>query len=365
MYRNDLTDKKWQERYDRDIWHLLVKLNNFGRNIPDNAQSILDSIQKKHESLVLKEGVRDEFTHWSESHIGHDLDITVDELFDLAIPELANKLLEDNREFQEGRLDAFRAGVKNHSEIVLQVLHYSNDNNIIAYKVWHAALVGLADLGRTFWSEVSSLLAGMGDGIYSEEPWAVAWWMRKAAKDIEPFSKDEAYFWLIANKLIDNATIEKLDDDSDIINVAINRPVGIITEAVIERFTQCKLEADQGIPEPEYLSMVTRIMTEDKGVCLLGRVILSSRLQYFYAIDREWTISYLLPKFNFANNAEAKYIWQGYLWAPRITADWARELRDYMLMIYQISTKAICISCLFSFVLSTLIYILLVHSEKQ
>lgn len=73
-------------------------------------------------------------------------------------------------------------------------------------------------------------------------------------------------------------------------------------------------------------------MTEDKGICLLGRVILSSRLQYFYAIDREWTSKYLLPKFDWMHNPEARYIWQGYLWVPRITADLARELRDYMLV---------------------------------
>ena len=331
MYRVDLTEEKWQGRYDRDIWHLLTKLNSFGRNIPDNAQNILQSIQDKYKNWNLAEGERDEFTHWSESRIGYDLDLTVDDLFELSIPDLVDKLLEDNKTYNEGRCDAFRAGVKDHSDIVLQVLHYVNERNISANKIWHAALVGLADLGNTYWSEVARLLVDMEDDLYIEEPWAIAWWTRKASKVINPNNDEETYFWRIANRLIDNAAIEEFDDDSDIINVAINRPVGILTEAVIDRFTQCKLEADEGIPEPEYLAMVTRIMTEDKGVCLLGRVILSSRLQYFYAIDNEWTTAYLLPKFDWSSNNEAKYIWQGYLWAPRITADLARELRDYML----------------------------------
>ena len=130
MYHDDLADEEWQEQYDRDIWHILVKLNSFGRNIPDNAQNILDSIQKEHANWSLEEGERDEFAHWSETRVGHDIDITVNELFDLPVSELVNKLLEENKEFNEGRIDTFRVGVKNHSAITLQVLHYLSENNI-------------------------------------------------------------------------------------------------------------------------------------------------------------------------------------------------------------------------------------------
>jgi len=192
-------------------------------------------------------------------------------------------------------------------------------------------LVGLADSNEAFWREVSKLLSNADSDLYSEEPWPIAWWTRKASKNVIPLSDDEEYFWIIANNLLENATAKDIDDDSDIIGTAINNPIGIITEALIDRFTQCKLEAGEGIPKPSYLSLVNRIMNEDKGMFLLGRVILASRLQYFYAVDPEWAEKHLLPKLDWKNNTEAKFIWQGYLCVPRITADLARELRDFIL----------------------------------
>jgi hypothetical protein len=330
MYRNNLTADEWDERCDRDIWHILMKLNSFGRQIPDNAQKVLSDIQRRHSDWLLAEGDRDEFSHWSETRVGNDTDVSADELFGLPVPDLVRKMLEDDREFADGRIDVFRSGVKEHQDKVIDILAYISSNNIKAYRIWHAALVGLGDSDKKFWSVIAHMLSNVPNDLYSEEAWAIAWWTRKAAKDLAPYSAEEKMFWVIANRLLEMAEAKKLEDTSDIITTAINNPVGIITEALIERFSQCKLEAGFGIPTEDHLSILNKLLTENGYKYLLGRVILASRLQYFFVIDPGWTMKALLPRFDWQKSHEAKYLWQGYLWMPRVTADLSLELKVYL-----------------------------------
>ena len=263
MFREDLSGEEWSERYDRNIWHILMKLNNFGRQIPEDAQNILNDIQIKHVHWKLEDGERDEFTHWSESSIGNDTDITKDQLFELPINEVIAKLLDENREFGEGRVDNFRSGAKEHPDKVIDVLKYICSNNIRANKIWHAALVGLSDTDEQYWAVLANLLSDADDDLFSEEAWAIAWWTRKATENVVIFSDEEKLFWIIANRLLDMAVDKEIEDASDIFTTAINNPVGIITEAVIGRFAQCKLETGSGIPEKEHLAILNRLMTND------------------------------------------------------------------------------------------------------
>lgn len=330
MYRDDLSDSDWIGRYDRDVWHMLKKLNSFGRDIPVEAQSVLDTIQSKYEFWALEGGEKDEFTFWSETRSGNDTDIVSSDLFDLTVEDMVNQLTEKNTEYVDGRIDVFRFGVKDNHEKVIEVLEFISNNKINANRIWHAALVGLADSNEQYWATISNLLIGCEDAFYVEEAWVVAWWVSKASKNLEPFSNDEKAFWDVANRLFDYAEFDDIDDVSDVIGKAINNPIGIITEAFIDRFTKCNLKAGEGIPEP-YYKFINRIMNESEGKYILGRVILASRLQYFHAIDPSWTEDTLIPKFDWQKNIEAGSMWQGYLWLPRITADLAREISEFLL----------------------------------
>jgi len=51
-----------------------------------------------------------------------------------------------------------------------------------------------------------------------------------------------------------------------------------------------------------------------------GRVLLGSRLIALFRVDREWTEQYLLPLFSWSNPIEAKAVWAGFLWSPRLYA---------------------------------------------
>ena len=49
-----------------------------------------------------------------------------------------------------------------------------------------------------------------------------------------------------------------------------------------------------------------------------GRVILGSRLISIFRVDRPWTEQYLLPLFSWDDLTEAKAVWEGFLWSPRL-----------------------------------------------
>ena len=49
-----------------------------------------------------------------------------------------------------------------------------------------------------------------------------------------------------------------------------------------------------------------------------GRVLLGSRLIALFRVDRTWTEQYLLPLFGWDNPREAKSVWEGFLWSPRL-----------------------------------------------
>ena len=171
------------------------------------------------------------------------------------------------------------------------------------------------------------LLANADKDLFYYEAWTIAYWTREACKNIQIPSENEAYFWHIIEKIFDAMMSAKLDKNPDnIFDEAINHPLGIMTEALIEHLSKNKPESSN-IPEP-YLEFMNRIINAPENPFILGRVILASRLSYFYSFYPDWTKKYLLPKFDWKNSPEeAKLMWHGYLHAPNISIDRASELK--------------------------------------
>jgi len=98
---------------------------------------------------------------------------------------------------------------------------------------------------------------------------------------------------------------------------AINHPVGHITQALLDLwFKRNPNDNDQLLAE------VAPFFTELCDVRVdrfrHGRVLLASRLIALFRVDRTWTEQYLLQLFSWSNPAEAKAVWEGFLWSPRL-----------------------------------------------
>ena len=330
MYRDDIEDTRLTYRKDREKWHILEKLSGFRRHLPIDAKNELDRIRATYVTWKLSDNERDEFAHWTETRVGNEADLSMEDLFQLPIPSMLDRLLDVENNYHEGRIDLFRYGVRGNSERVVEILGYISENQISAKSIWHAALVGLADLENKYWSDVSNFLCQESKELYSQEAWAIAWWTRKAVEEVEPYTDEEEKFWKITNLILDNVDGEYAFDNDDIISAAINDPVGISTESLLERLDKLKIKVGERISQNSHLNMINRIISDKRPRFFLGKAILASRLHYFYAVDPEWTKAYLLPKFDWDVSEDAKYYWDGFLWIPRITAGLALELREYL-----------------------------------
>jgi hypothetical protein len=331
MFRVDLTHGDWEQLFDHDIWLMLSKLQSFGRALPTKAKEILQQLTLKHPDWALQKGERDEFTHWSETRVGHEVDITADELFAKEVPELIDYLSQDSMQYGEGRIDLFRVGCKSYRKKVIEVLHYLTSSGNWHKHIWHAGLVGLAVCDEKTWGEVAPLLVEASPEFYREEAWAIAWWTKKTASSIDCESPEEVYFWSVFESILDNVLDdEEPDRDSDAVNYAINHPVGIITEALMDRFSAYKLEVGQGIPDGPLQACVNQLISSKTQSSLAGKIIFASRLHYFHAVDPGWAEGNLIPLFDWKDSEFAAWIWQGYLWSPRISTDLVIVLKEHL-----------------------------------
>lgn len=334
MYRDDLSEEDFQGRLDRERWLMLAKLQSYGRDLSGEGLELFNSLSVKYPRWRLQEGDRDEFNHWFSTGVGNDTDIDQEALFNLPLPERIEKLSEENQRFHEGRIDVFRFSGKERLNDVVETLFYMFSQEIWHARIWHAGLTGIADSEKNVWSQISSVVARLPDEIYESEAWAIAWWARKTVKSIDARSSDEEALWLITRRLleINGSTDIELDDDDDAVNIAINNPVGIITEAVLDRLQLYGTLDDGGLPRPEPFALLNTVMVGAGGYYDLGRVILFSRLMYFYAVETAWTRERLIPLLSPEVSEKAKIYWEGYIWNPRISADLAIDLKSTMLI---------------------------------
>ncbi|MFC1682733.1 SIR2 family protein [Candidatus Zixiibacteriota bacterium] len=332
MFKADLTQDQWKFRVEREIWLMLAKLENFGRALPAAAEEALNELVSKHEDWILHEGERDEFVHWFETRIGHEVDITIDKLFSKTVPEIVEFLSSPSRQYGEGRIALFRAGCKGYREKVIEVFSYLSTNENWHRHIWQAGLMGFTDIDENTWEAVSPLLVKANPELYREIGWAIARWTRKNAASLEGGSREEISFWSIFTSTLENTSDdEKPNRAQRAIDFAINHPVGIITEALMDRFSVYNLKVGQGIPEGSLQACVNRLLPSGAQSLLAGKIILASRLPFFHAVDTEWTEKNLIPLFNWKESKLVAWIWQGYLFSPRISIDLANALKEHMI----------------------------------
>ncbi len=332
MYCDDLTNKEFKRLVDREIWLKLSKIQQYGGVLPADTLEKLNTISKAYPRWKLQKGDRDEFTTWIETGTGLRVDVTIDELFNKNIPELIEFLSEDNQWYKDGRINAFREGCKVNRQKGIEILCYltleKNWNN----EIWHAGLVGLSGSKNKDWEFIAPLLSEAGLNLYREEAWSIAHWVKESAISIEWGAPEEQPFWTIFNLLIKNYQSTRTPDQTgQAVNYAINNPIGIITEALMDRFNSCKLKVDEGIPDGPLKDSCEKLLSSQNSNLLAGIIILASRLHYFHAIDPKWTEAKLIPLFRWKTSEHCSLIWRGYLWSPRISLDLAIALKNDLL----------------------------------
>jgi hypothetical protein len=318
---------------DYECWLLLKKLKLCEPKLNQAAEEFLSDITIKNSEWRFSGDESEDFSSWSTTTSGNDSDINVSQLktlltdsFDLAIEKLTEKEIR----YTDGRNDCLRYLSKEEPSLAIEFLTYVSMNDWYE-SIWHSCLVGLSDAENIEWKGVAQLILKLSDEHIIEEQWAIAFWIKSSIHLSKENKECLHLYYLLLNKVLCSLSEVEIEVSEDPINAAINNSVGIITESLVKTISNFNLKTDECIPEGELREIATLLLRKSSGF-KYGKIILASRLHYLHAVDPDWTEKNLLPFFNYEHSSDAIYMWQSYLWNPRISADLARLLKDSLLI---------------------------------
>jgi len=160
----------------------------------------------------------------------------------------------------------------------------------------------------------------MPDAVLQEIAQAVTWWMEATSKSI---SQHEDILLCLCCRVLAlplEAGTGMTSNGKPIdkpVTEAINHPVGHVTQALINLWFKRKPNDNESLPT-DIAPFFTQICDVQVNRFRHGRVLLGSHLIALFRVDRPWTEQYLLPLFAWDKPAEAKAVWEGFLWSPRL-----------------------------------------------
>lgn len=325
MYREGIEEDQWQDLVSRSVWLHLAKLNASGLTLGTRAAERLMEISTTNPQWQLMSNERDEFSHWMSGTGDPDYEDSRD--VDIAprkrqgLVQWLTKPISKGRPFYE---DTWRDVCRTrffHSFFALCDLA---KKNVWPVGRWREALQAWAGEGTMLrsWRYVAPLIQTMPDKVFEEMIHAATWW-------IESISKSINYHEDILLSLCNRVLALQLEEGTgpriirngvetyDPVTSAINHPIGHVTQALINIWFKQNPNDNDQLPA-KFKPIFTKLCDVQIEQFRHGRVILGSRLIALFRVDRTWTEQYLLPLFDWNNPIEAKALWEGFLWSPRL-----------------------------------------------
>ncbi|HGM7307806.1 TPA: anti-phage defense-associated sirtuin Dsr1 [Stenotrophomonas maltophilia] len=325
MYRLDMEAEAWQKMVSRSTWLRLAKLEQSGVALGAAASKLLGELSIANSHWVLADNNREEFSHWM-SGTG-DPDFEDERHVDIA-PRTRVELVgwleqpvPDSDPFYE---DTWRDVCRTRFYHSFAALCDLSRNGVWPVSRWRDALNVWADdaLVARSWRYSAHLVKEMPSQFVAELSHSFARWLEAASKSIvnhPDVMLELAYHVLEAPHPLGSES-STFDDEVEInrpVSSAINHPFGMVAQALLNLWFARAPSDNDGLP-----SELRRVFTDLSDGRATGfkhaRVILGSQLIAFFRVDRAWTEQHLLPLFDWNGSDEAKRVWQGFLWSPRI-----------------------------------------------
>lgn len=325
-----------QRWFDRRIFERLALIERLrSPPLPPAGEEALASLRRSYPQWRIEEGVRAHFSTWIESHVGMETDRSPEELEALKGPALVEALRAVGQD-REGRLSIWGQLVRRRPARGIALLPQLSDEPAPGDEdIWRDTLYGLRDsMGRpAIARRVVDLLILAPDAIVSSprllSPTSDA--LQTASKQ-QPLPISEDRFLRLWERLVDACLageVEPDPEDHDWVGRAINRPLGRLTEALLNVMFRRGLKAGEGIPTT-FRQHLDQLTAEEPHVLRLARTILASRLLYLFAVDPVWVRTRILPHFDWQHSEEdAAALWRAYGWGARINTELWIELAPF------------------------------------
>jgi hypothetical protein len=325
MYHDDLAEDRRQELVVRSIWLRLAKLIASGLALGTTAALRFADISNAYSQWQVASDERDEFSHWMSAtgdpdyEDRRDVNMAPHKRWDLV--EWLKRPVPKHRPFYE---DTWRDVCRNHFANSLFALCDLSQNGEWPSGRWREALQVWAEERIVFrtWKYAALLVQTMPDVVLQEIDNAVTSWIQSASKSINCHEDILLHLCsrvLALSKKADSSLqiIQNGVETYDPVGLAINHPIGHVTQALINLWLK-QSPRDNDLLPFDLKRVFTKLCDVDVERFRHGRVLLGSRLITLFRVDRPWVEQHLLPLFDWANPVEAKAVWEGFLWSPRL-----------------------------------------------
>lgn len=323
MYRDDLEPEQWQGLVARSVWLHLSKLNASRLDLGTAAKARFAELSHAYPQWRLAANERDEFSHWMsvtgdpDYEAGRDVDIAPRKRHELV--QWLMKPQPEGRPFYE---DTWRDACRQHPLNCLFALadlavlgNWPTSRWSDALNVWSNG-----KQVQRMWRYAAPLLQTMPDINIQEIAHSVTGWIEIASKSDD---RHEAILLDLCRRVLalplkasTGIMRDRVPIDEPVME-AINHPVGHVTQALINVWLKRNPNDNELIPN-NIKPFFTELCDMQVDRFRHGRVLLGSRLIALFRVDRTWTEQYLLPLFSWDNPGEAKAVWEGFLWSPRL-----------------------------------------------
>lgn len=321
-----------QKDLDYSIWLRLMKIKSSCQTLSTNATERLDDLSQKYPIWKLSVHNKEEFLYWSSGVYSPSSTYPrINDLTMLPYEDLKKWLIDHQTKNSFFEDEAWDDVCRTKTEDIMDILCDLGDKSNPCWPIyyWRRALLIWSEekLITKSYNRLSSFFAEkIPKEQLQELKTEVVGWVYSASKlNIT----DQHFLVSISNRILD-LTFDQQDKhslDNDLIEEAINHPVGLLIHALVNSCFNSNVYDGECLP-PTIAPIFTQICTENDRAFLNGRIILAIQLNSLFHLDPNWCKSYLLPLFNWTSHPEtAKYVWVGFLASPRLSTPLFLELK--------------------------------------
>ncbi len=330
MFREDLTPEDLRRAKDRMQWLLLAKFRASGGVLNGEAQSLFDRLEAQYSAWRLAEDERDEFAIWTSD--GEEDRIVRQAPHNTAELEAWLEKYPTTDDFRES--DDWQEVCAKKFRLAAVALIRLARKGVWPVGRWRQALQVWSnnEFAARSWKWFGYIIYDIPELELKEIAHPIAWWLKAISKTV---SGESEHFFGLTGKILDAYRNDAVESDGEIISHAINHPVGLAIEAVINWWFSQGLEDDQGL-HLEVKPIFDDICREDAPGLRYGPIILAGSLITLYRVDSEWTKENLLPYFDWEQAQDmAPEMWMSFLHSPRLYWPLLDELKEVFLAVSQ------------------------------
>lgn len=334
---SDIDDESWQSIVDHSVWLRLAKLRESGGQLGEAALRRFTELSGANPEWRLADHEKDEFPSWMSGTGDPDFESSREIDF---VPHKRSELVEWLRQHPRKRRpydeDTWSQTCRERFPRAIVSLCTLAQEGVWPDGRWRAALQVWRDSTKIIrsWRYAAPLIQKMPDIVIEEIIRSVTSWMEDAS---ESSSEHEEILIELCLRIL---TLQKDADSGNQQNEkttnfpltdAINHPVGHVAKSLLNIWSRRKPGDNDSLPK-DLAPLFTQMCDTGVEIFRHGRVLLATRLVMLFRGDQSWTERNLLPIFNWEHSVvEAKAVWEGFLWSPRLYHPLLRALKSNFL----------------------------------